>query len=68
MVFAVRLPVKTMLTGVKPVSYTHLEVDKRQDLEMFDSFVFGSKLITEENYMMTLQIRTHSADEAAPAY
>ena len=38
------------------------------DLEMFDSFVFGSKLITEDNYMMTLQIRTHSADEAAPAY
>ena len=31
-------------------------------------FVFGSKLITEDNYMMTLQIRTHSADEAAPAY
>ena len=29
------------------------------DLEMFDSFVFGSKLITEDNYMMTLQIRTH---------
>lgn len=38
------------------------------DLEMFDSFVFGSKLITEDNYMMTLQIRTHNADEAAPAY
>ena len=38
------------------------------DLEMFDSFVFGSKLITEDNYMMTLQIRTHSADEASPAY
>ena len=38
------------------------------DLEMFDSFVFGSKLITEDNYMMTLQIRTHSADEAAPVY
>ena len=36
------------------------------DMEMFDSFVFGSKLITEDNYMMTLQIRTHSADEAAP--
>ena len=38
------------------------------DLEIFDSFVFGSKLITEDNYMMTLQIRTHSADEAAPVY
>ena len=35
---------------------------------MFDYFVFGSKLITEDNYMMTLQSRTHSADEAAPAY
>lgn len=38
------------------------------DMEMFDSFVFGSKLITEDNYMMSLRIRTHNADEAAPAY
>lgn len=38
------------------------------DMEMFDSFVFGSKAITMDNYLMTLQIRTHNADEAAPAY
>lgn len=38
------------------------------DMEVFDSFVFGSKLITADNYLMTLQIRTHNADEAAPAY
>lgn len=38
------------------------------DMEVFDSFVFGSKLITPDNYIMTLQIRTHNADDAAPAY
>lgn len=38
------------------------------DLEVFDSFVFGSKLITDDNFLMTLQIRTHNADETAPAY
>lgn len=37
------------------------------DLEMFDSFVFGSKLITTDNKIMTLQVRTHNADEASPA-
>ena len=36
------------------------------DLEMFDSFVFGSKLITSDNNIMTLQVRTHNADNDAP--
>ena len=36
------------------------------DLEMFDSFVFGSKLITSDNNIMTLQVRTHSADNDSP--
>ena len=33
---------------------------------MFDSFVFGSKLITSDNNIMTLQVRTHNADNDAP--
>lgn len=38
------------------------------DMEMFDSFVFGSKLITADNYLMTLESRTHSTSDDAPAY
>ncbi len=38
------------------------------DLNVFDSFVFGSKLITEDNKIMSLRVRTHNADAAAPAY
>lgn len=38
------------------------------DLEVFDSFVFGSKLITEDNKIMSLRVRTHNADDASPAY
>lgn len=38
------------------------------DMEMFDSFVFGSKLITADNRLMTLESRTHNASDDAPAY
>lgn len=38
------------------------------DLDVFDSFVFGSKLISAENKIMSVRLRTHNADEAAPAY
>lgn len=38
------------------------------DLENFDSWVFGSKLITEDNCTMTLQIRTHGATAEKPVY
>ena len=38
------------------------------DMEMFDSFVFGSKEITADNNIMTLQIRTHNATDDAPTY
>ncbi len=38
------------------------------DLNIFDSFVFGSKLITSDNKIMTLRVRTHDADQAAPVY
>lgn len=38
------------------------------DLTVFDSFVFGSKSITEDNKIMSLRIRTHDATAAGPAY
>jgi hypothetical protein len=38
------------------------------DLNVFDSFVYGSKLITEDNKIMSLRLRTHSADAASPAH
>jgi len=33
------------------------------DLENFDSFMYGSKKITEDNKIMTLYARTHNAEE-----
>ena len=44
------------------------EQDNPADLDVFDSYVYGSKLITEDNKILSLRIRTHSADEAAPTY
>ncbi|WP_339864331.1 carboxypeptidase-like regulatory domain-containing protein [uncultured Algoriphagus sp.] len=38
------------------------------DLNVFDSYVYGSKLITEDNKILSLRISTHNADEANPAY
>ncbi|MCI9285537.1 MAG: carboxypeptidase regulatory-like domain-containing protein [Muribaculaceae bacterium] len=38
------------------------------DLEHFDSFTYGRKLITADNHMMTLTLRTHSASDDAPAH
>ena len=37
-------------------------------MDVFDSYTYGSKLITEDNKIMSLRIRTHNADEASPAY
>lgn len=37
------------------------------DLDVFDTYVYGSKLITEDNKVMTLQVRTHNADAENPA-
>jgi hypothetical protein len=34
--------------------------------DVFDSFVFGSKLITADNKILSLRVRTHSATDAAP--
>lgn len=38
------------------------------DLDVFDSYIYGSKLITEDNKILSLRLRTHNADQAAPAY
>jgi len=38
------------------------------DMDMFDSFVYGSKLITEDNKILSLRIQTHNADASAPVY
>lgn len=38
------------------------------DLNVFDSFVFGSKKITQDNKIMSVRLRTHSADAASPAH
>ncbi|MDR3366109.1 MAG: carboxypeptidase-like regulatory domain-containing protein [Prevotellaceae bacterium] len=38
------------------------------DLEVFDSYVYGAKKITADNKILSLRVRTHNADEAAPAH
>jgi hypothetical protein len=38
------------------------------DLNVFDSFVFGSKKITADNKIMSVRLRTHNADATNPAY
>lgn len=44
------------------------ERENPADLDVFDSFVYGSKLITEDNKILSLRLRTHNADAAAPAH
>lgn len=38
------------------------------DLEVFDSYTYGSKKITGDNKILSVRLRTHNADEASPAY
>ena len=38
------------------------------NLDAFDSYVYGSKKITDDNKILSLRVRTHSATEDAPAY
>jgi hypothetical protein len=38
------------------------------DLNVFDSFVYGSKLITADNKILSIRLRTHNADAGAPAH
>ena len=42
--------------------------DNPADLDVFDSFVYGSKLITEDNKILSIRLRTHDADETAPTH
>ena len=39
-----------------------------EDLDIFDSYMYGSKTITDDNKILSLRLRTHGADEASPAY
>lgn len=38
------------------------------DLNVFDSYVYGSKLITNDNKIMSVRLRTHNADATSPAH
>ena len=38
------------------------------DLDVFDSYVYGSKMITADNKILSLRVRTHAADADAPAH
>jgi len=38
------------------------------DLDVFDSYTYGSKKITADNKILSLRLRTHNADDASPAY
>ena len=38
------------------------------NLNIFDSYVYGSKKITADNKILSLRVRTHNADAAAPAH
>lgn len=38
------------------------------DVNMFDSYIYGSKKISEDNKILSLRVRTHNADASAPAY
>ncbi len=44
------------------------ERNRPTDLKEFDSFVAGRKVLTADNCIMTLQMRTHNAEPDAPAY
>jgi len=38
------------------------------DLNVFDSYVYGSKMITDDSKILSLRLRTHNASADAPAY
>lgn len=38
------------------------------NMDIFDSYVYGSKLITADNKIMSLRVRTHSASDNSPAH
>ncbi len=38
------------------------------DLNVFDSYIYGSKRITQDNKILSLRLRTHNADAGSPAH
>jgi len=38
------------------------------NLDVFDSYVYGSKLITDDNKILSLRIQTHNADAGSPVH
>lgn len=38
------------------------------NMDVFDSYMYGVKKITADNKILSVLVRTHAADEAAPAY
>jgi hypothetical protein len=38
------------------------------DLDMFDSYMYGSKKITDDTKILSLEVRTHQGTEEAPVY
>jgi hypothetical protein len=38
------------------------------DLNVFDSYIYGRKLITEDNKILSVRLRTHNADAGSPAH
>lgn len=42
--------------------------ERPADDKMFDSFIYGSKQITEDNKLLTIKARTHSASAEAPCH
>lgn len=47
---------------------TGKEQENPADMDVFDSYVYGSKSITADNKILSLRVRTHSADASSPAY
>lgn len=50
------------------VSDAEEDKSKPANFDVFESFVFGKKEITEDNSMLSIYLRTHNADANAPAY
>ena len=42
--------------------------ERPADDKMFDSFLYGSKMITEDNKILTIKARTHAASAEAPCH
>lgn len=38
------------------------------DMDVFDSYMYGSKKITVDNKILSLRVRSHNADDASPTY